>query len=99
VVKEICGQNGNKVEKMHEEPSSIRHLFRQKHANRPCFGKRHDVSIEPMINQGKPDKNKKDGWHVVSRDKQLSPMGTTYSGPKTGYEGITQEMKNHSLII
>ncbi|SFC92788.1 type I methionyl aminopeptidase [Pseudoalteromonas denitrificans] len=68
IVKEYCGHGIGT--QMHEEPQVLH------------YGKKNTglklkpgmiFTIEPMINQGKSKiKTKKDGWTVVTKDKQLS---------------------------
>ncbi|MBI5447131.1 MAG: type I methionyl aminopeptidase [Gammaproteobacteria bacterium] len=88
VVREYCGHGiGNK---MHEEPQVM-------HYGKPGSGLKLEegmtFTIEPMINQGKPDVKhiKKDGWSIaVTKDRLLSAQWEhTLLVTKSGHEILT----------
>ena len=57
-------------------------------------------TIEPMINQGKAKtKTKKDGWTVITADKQLSAQWEhTILVTQTGYDVLTLRQEEANLI-
>ena len=86
VVREYCGHGIGR--KMHEEPQVL-------NFGRPGRGMRlregMTFTIEPMINQGTArTSTQKDGWTVVTRDKQLSAQWEhTIAVTADGYEVLT----------
>jgi len=88
VVREYCGHGIG--QKMHEEPQVT-------HYGKPGTGvlleEGMTFTIEPMINQGKPDIRhiEKDGWGIaVTKDRKLSAQWEhTILVTKTGFEVLT----------
>ena len=88
VVREYCGHGIG--QKMHEEPQVT-------HYGKPGTGiileEGMTFTIEPMINQGKPDIRhiEKDGWGIaVTKDRKLSAQWEhTLLVTKTGFEVLT----------
>ncbi|CAA0123520.1 Methionine aminopeptidase [BD1-7 clade bacterium] len=86
IVREYCGHGIG--QEMHEAPQ-VMHFGRQGEGLVLTPGM--TFTIEPMINQGKPRvKTLKDGWTVVTRDKQLSAQWEhTLLVTHTGVEVLT----------
>lgn len=86
VVRDYCGHGIG--QEMHEPPEVL-------HYGRPGQGlvlqEGMTFTIEPMINQGKAKvKSKRDGWTVVTSDKQLSAQWEhTIAVTADGYEVLT----------
>ena len=99
VVRDFCGHGLGQV--FHDAPNVVHYAeYRDK------FGGVHRApdtklapgmffTIEPMINEGKPDvKLLKDGWTAVSRDKSLSAQFEhSIAVTETGYEIFTSSPK------
>ncbi len=99
VVRDFCGHGLGRV--FHAPPNVVHYA-----EYKDRFGAIHRASnitlqqgmfftIEPMINDGKPDvKLLKDGWTAVSRDKSLSAQFEHSIGvTETGYEIFTKSPK------
>lgn len=86
VVREYCGHGIGR--EMHEEPQVLHYGYPGKGL---VLKKGMVFTIEPMINQGKAKiKTKKDGWTVVTSDKQLSAQWEhTVAVTATGVEVLT----------
>lgn len=88
IVREYCGHGIGR--KMHEDPQVV-------HFGRPGTGELlkpgMTFTIEPMINQGKPDIKhlKKDGWDIaITKDRKLSAQWEhTILVTPTGFEVLT----------
>lgn len=86
VVRDFCGHGIGKA--MHHEPEVL-------HYGKPNIGHVLEpgffFTIEPMINQGKPDvKILADGWTAVTRDRSLSAQWEhTLAITEDGYEIFT----------
>ncbi|CAH9058073.1 Methionine aminopeptidase [Pseudoalteromonas holothuriae] len=86
IVREYCGHGIG--EQMHEVPNVL-------HYGKPNTGLKLQAgmtfTIEPMLNQGSAKvKTNKDGWTVVTKDKQLSAQTEhTILVTNTGYEVLT----------
>lgn len=82
IVREYCGHGIGRD--MHEEPAVL-------HYGQPGSGlvlqEGMVFTIEPMINQGdRRIKQKKDGWTVVTRDKNCRRSGSTpWRSPPTAW--------------
>jgi methionyl aminopeptidase len=100
VVREYCGHGIG--QKMHEDPQVL-------HYGKPGTGLKLEegmiFTIEPMINQGKPDVKhiKKNGWPIaVTKDRRLSAQWEhTIFVTKTGFEVLTlrEEEKTTGIFI
>lgn len=99
VVRDFCGHGLGRV--FHTQPNVVHYA-----EYRDRFGGLHKAAdtpletgmfftIEPMINEGKPDvKLLKDGWTAVSRDKSLSAQFEhSIAVTDTGYEIFTSSPK------
>lgn len=88
VVREYCGHGIG--QKMHEDPQ-VAHYG--KPGTGPILEEGMTFTIEPMINQGKPDVKHlvKDGWNIaVTKDRMLSAQWEhTILVTKTGFEVLT----------
>ncbi|WP_066340625.1 type I methionyl aminopeptidase [Azohydromonas lata] len=86
VVREYCGHGIGR--EMHEEPQVL-------HWGQPQTGlmlrEGMVFTIEPMLNQGRPNvRTEKDGWAVVTRDRQLSAQFEhTVAVTKDGVQVLT----------
>jgi len=95
VVKEFCGHGIGR--EMHEDPQVL-------HFGEAGTGLALQAgmtfTIEPMINQGKAKtKTKKDGWTVITADKQLSAQWEhTILVTQTGYDVLTLRQEEANLI-
>jgi len=95
VVREYCGHGIG--EKMHEDPQVL-------HYGKPGKGVElkpgMTFTIEPMINQGKPDiKQMKDGWTVITKDRRLSAQWEhTILVTETGYEILTLRKEESAAL-
>ena len=97
VVREYCGHGIGK--RMHEEPQ-ITHFG--KPGTGPVLEEGMTFTIEPMINQGKPDIKhlNKDGWDIaVTKDRKLSAQWEhTILVTKTGFEILTLREEEADLL-
>lgn len=95
VVREYCGHGIGR--EMHEDPQVLHYLH-------PSMGiilkEGMTFTIEPMINQGSHKiKTKKDGWTVVTRDKNLSAQWEhTIAVASQGYEVLTLRPEERLLL-
>lgn len=88
VVREYCGHGIG--QKMHEEPQVMHY---GKPGTGPVIKEGMTFTIEPMINQGKPDVKhiEKDGWGIaLTKDRKLSAQWEhTILVTSTGFEVLT----------
>jgi methionyl aminopeptidase len=95
VVKEYCGHGIGTH--MHEAPNVL-HYGKPKTGMKLTQGM--TFTIEPMINQGTAKvKTLKDGWTVVTKDKQLSAQTEhTILVTDTGFEVLTLRAEEQTLL-
>jgi len=86
IVREYCGHGIGR--EMHEEPQVLHYGKKGKGLT---LQEGMVFTIEPMVNQGKAKiKTKRDGWTVVTSDKQLSAQWEhTIAVTSSGFEVLT----------